>query len=293
MATDGTHYSAYDPSVLDEVLNEAAWLLKHLGFAATHTVLIGGLAPSLLVLDPPQRHIGTTDLDLCLSLAIVDGDTAEYERIEIALTAAGYSATDSTFRWKRTSGLKLEVEFFCPAGPERPAGRMFRPKASQNPIAKHNMGSHLTAIALDFGAVISADSRVVEREIRLPEAQGRMTFPFTVTGPLGFLLAKTAALVGRVKHKDAYDIIWLLENWPGGPTALAAEITHSPAYSFAETEVGLAKLYDAYRTLDSIGAVYFVAFSADDDDLDTRARLARQAVGAVSELRASLSLADP
>ena len=291
MATDGTHYSAYDPSVLEEVLNEAAWLLKHLGFAATHTVLIGGLAPSLLVLDSPNPHIGTTDLDLCLTLAIVDGDTAEYERIEVALTKAGYAPTDSTFRWKRSSGLQLEVEFFCPAGPERPAGRMFRPKTSENPTAKHNMGSKLTAIALDFGAIISADARVIEREVELPSEQGRMTFAFTVTGPLGFLLAKTAALVNRVKYKDAYDIIWLLENWPDGPVALAAEITQSPAYAFPETERGLAKLYDVFQSLDSIGAVYFVAFCTDDDGANGRVRLARQAVGAVSELRTALNSA--
>lgn len=43
---------------------------------------------------------------------------------------------------------------------------MFRPKAPENPTAKHNMGSQLTAIALEFGAAISADARVIEREGR-------------------------------------------------------------------------------------------------------------------------------
>ena len=289
LATDGSHFSGYDPSVLDEVLNEAAWLLKHLGFAAKHTVLIGGLAPSLLVLDPPQPHLGTTDLDLCLTLAIVDGDTAEYERIEVSLSKAGYAPTDTSFRWKRSTGLQLDVEFFCPSGPERPAGRMFRPNALENPTAKHNWGSKLAAIALDFGAVISADARVIEREVRLPSDQGRMMFPFSVTGPLGFLLAKTAALLGRVKHKDAYDIVWLLENWPGGPAALAHEITQSPAYTFPETENGLDRLFDAFGSPDSIGAVYFVQFSTDGDNADGRVRLARQAVGAVRELRTALN----
>lgn len=100
---------------------------------------------------------------MCLTLAIVDGATAECERIEVALTQVGYAPTDSTFRWKRSSGLQLEVELFCPTRLERPAGRMFRPKASENPTAKHDMGSKLTAIALDFGAAISADARVIER----------------------------------------------------------------------------------------------------------------------------------
>src|SRR5437879_6128595 len=82
---DGSHITQYDSDVAGTMLGEAAWLLRALGFAAKHTILIGGLVPGLLVLDPgPSRpkHIGTTDLDLCLSVALVEGDTTEYERIE-------------------------------------------------------------------------------------------------------------------------------------------------------------------------------------------------------------------
>lgn len=88
MATEESLSDAYDPSLVAMLLGEAAWLLRHLGFMAQHTILIGGLVPRLLVLDPPaEPHLGTGDLDLCLSLAIVTGDTAEYERLETGLTA--------------------------------------------------------------------------------------------------------------------------------------------------------------------------------------------------------------
>jgi hypothetical protein len=56
--------------------------------------------------------VGTTDIDICLSVALAEGDTAEYERIEVALKAAGYVATDDSFRWKRATGLGLNVESF-------------------------------------------------------------------------------------------------------------------------------------------------------------------------------------
>lgn len=129
MATDESLSDAYDPSLVTLLLGEAAWLLRHLGFTAQHTILIGGVVPSLLVLDPSAGpHLGTGDLDLCLSLAIVTGDTAEYERLETALTAAGYEPTDVSFRWRQRDGLHLEVEFFCAASDDRPAGKMFRPK---------------------------------------------------------------------------------------------------------------------------------------------------------------------
>jgi len=54
--------------------------LRYLGLAANHAVLIGGLVPGLLVLDPgPGRpvHVGTTDIDIRLSVALVEEDTAE------------------------------------------------------------------------------------------------------------------------------------------------------------------------------------------------------------------------
>jgi len=226
LASDAHHQSDYDPSLIDGILGEAAHLLRHLGFAATHTILIGGVVPSLLVLDPAtnRAHVGTTDLDLCLSVAIIEGDTAEYERIETALRKAGYEPTDASFRWRGTTRLKLEVEFFCPAAEDRPSGKMFRPKAADNPVAKQNLGAKLAAIALDAGTAISDDAQTVTRTITLPAGAGITTFDFRVTGIVGFLVAKIGALVGRDKPKDAYDIVWIIENWEGGPAGAAAYI---------------------------------------------------------------------
>lgn len=294
--TEGHHYSAYDASLVDDVLAEAAHLLRKLGFTAAHTVLIGGVVPSLLVLDPaPNRlHLGTTDLDLCLSVAIVEGDTAEYERIEHALCTAGYEPTDVSFRWQQAERLQLQVEFFCPAGDERPSGRLFRPKAAMNPTAKQNFGSTLTAIALDAGGVIGDDVVVVQRDVVLPGERGRTTFEFRVTGVLGFLVAKIGALVSRDKPKDAYDIVWLIENYEGGPAGAAAAVAASPARVRPEVDVALRRLFDEFSAPDRLGPSSYVRFMADGNmSADDRQRLARQARGAVSELKLSLGSAKP
>jgi hypothetical protein len=171
LATDGESYREYDPALVGTILGEAAHLLRHLGFAAEHIVLIGGVVPSLLILDPGggHPHRGTGDLDLCLSVAIVEGDTGEYERIETALKKAGYGPTDESFRWKQTGRQGLQVEFFCPAGEGRPAARMFRPRADESPTAKLNFGPKLSAFAIDAGEVIGLDVVIVEREVTLPE----------------------------------------------------------------------------------------------------------------------------
>jgi hypothetical protein len=289
--TDGHHHSAYDPSLVDVVLAEAAHLLRNLGFAAAHTVLIGGVVPSLLVLDPATNrpHLGTTDLDLCLSVAIVEGDTAEYERIENALRNAGYEPTDDSFRWRQSDRLRLQIEFFCPAGDGRPAGKLFRPKAAENPTAKQNFGSKLTAVALDAGQVIGDDVVVVPREVSLPVEGGRTTFEFRVTGVLGFLVAKVGALVGRDKPKDAYDIVWLIENFEGGPAGAAFAITASPAFGRPDVDAALGRLFGEFSAPDCLGPSSYVRFMADVNmGADDRQRLARQAVGAVGELRRAL-----
>ncbi len=155
MEPDGAHYSDYDPSLAETVVDQAAGLLKSIGLASHHVILIGGIVPGLLVpvLDPGiEPHIGTTDLDFCLSVALVEGDTAEYDRIEQGLKQVGFVDVDS-WRWRGGPNNRLLVEFFCPTGPGRTAGRLFRPRASEQPVTKHNLGGKLAALALDAGAL--------------------------------------------------------------------------------------------------------------------------------------------
>ena len=93
LAIEGGHLADYDPVLRSKMQGEAARIIRAFGFAGAHVIIIGGLVPSLLVpnvetgIDP---HIGTNDLDLCLSVALVEGDVGEYERLETSLKAAGF-----------------------------------------------------------------------------------------------------------------------------------------------------------------------------------------------------------
>lgn len=56
------------PSVL---VQEAASLFHLLGgMGAKHLVIVGGLVPPLLLPEVSESHIGSVDIDLCLSVAI-------------------------------------------------------------------------------------------------------------------------------------------------------------------------------------------------------------------------------
>ncbi|MBI4729190.1 MAG: nucleotidyl transferase AbiEii/AbiGii toxin family protein [Acidobacteria bacterium] len=292
MPTEGRHHSEYDPALAHVVLGEAAHLLRNLGFAAQHAVLIGGVVPMLLILDPGAgrpRHLGTADIDLCLSIALIEGDTGEYERIEQSLRKAGYEPTDQSFRWRRKDR-GLDVEFFCPASPERPAGQLHRPKQAENPRAKLNLGANLSAMALDAGTIIGEDVVEVEREVDLPDGGGWTTFTFRLTGVLAFLVAKVSALTNRDKPKDAYDIVWLIENWERGPEGAAAAIRASAAFARDDSAAALARLWGAFSDPDRLGPASFVRFMADESmGADERIRLARQAVGVVRALQRALA----
>lgn len=290
---DGHHVAGYDPDLADRLAAEAADIVRALGFAAAHVVLIGGLVPGLLVpvLDPGiEPHVGTADIDLCLSVALVEGDTDSYERIETILKGLGFEEGDVSFRWLRHDGIGLTVEFFCPAGDRRPAGRVFRPSNADNPTGKHNFGGRLSALALQAGELLTTDVEVVSRTFVLPQNKGTIDMELRVTGPLAFLMAKIDALLGRDKPKDAYDMVWLIESWPGGPAAAAAAFAKRPAYHRPEVAAALESISGTFAATDRIGARSYARFVATD--ARDEPQLERRAVGAVAEFIAALPDAD-
>lgn len=286
---DGQHVAGYNPDLTDQLAAEAADIVRALGFMAGHIVLIGGLVPGLLVpvLDPGiEPHVGTADIDLCLSVALVEGDTEAYERIETILKGLGFVEGDVSFRWLRRAGIGLTVEFFCPAGEQRPPGRAFRPSHSDNPTGKHNFGGHLSALALEAGDLLTTDVEVISRTFVLPQNKGTIDMELRVTGPLAFLMAKVDALRGRDKPKDAYDIVWLIESWPGGPSSAAVSFAQRPAYRRPEVAGALNAIGDAFAATDRIGARSYARFVATD--VRDEPQLQRRAVGAIAEFTAAL-----
>jgi len=122
----------------------------------------------------------------------------------------------------------------------------------------------------------------VELEVTLPDDQGRMKWTFRVTGIVGFLVAKTSALVLRDKPKDAYDIVWLLEAWAGGPVGAAGALRASGAFEREEIRDALSRLATEFTDTSRVGPRSYARFTAlpgaSPDDV---ARPERQASGAV------------
>ena len=84
-------------------------------------------------------------------------------------------------------------------------------------------------------------------------------------------------------------VVWILESWPGGPAAAATAIGDSPAFGRSHASKMVDRLFDEFSSLDRLGPSSFVRFVAPPTATqDERARLARQALGAVNELQTAL-----
>ena len=83
MHDDQAGAADYDDPMCSKLLGTAADILRSFGsaFGGRHLAIVGGAVPSLLVGRLPERlhpHVGTADLDLHLSLHLLDGETADY-----------------------------------------------------------------------------------------------------------------------------------------------------------------------------------------------------------------------
>lgn len=78
-------------SELEVIRSTCLFVATILGDYAEETVVVGGLVPSLLISQPSlgaEQHAGTRDLDLGLSLAVLDND--KYKAISARLRGAGF-----------------------------------------------------------------------------------------------------------------------------------------------------------------------------------------------------------
>jgi hypothetical protein len=262
-------------------------ILSQLGPAAEGIFLIGGLTPRYLVPEIPpgiHPHMGTTDLDLVLTLAAApdgDGERSLSEHLRslgFAPRPAADEPREPVFRWGRRVGeVMVKVEFMCPAG-DRPGGTI-----ESNPAP--GAGKELGALRIPGAELAALD--YVERELAGPTIEGdHVVVRLRVANLLPFLVLKAFALDEREKDKDGYDIVWLLSAYGDTPADAARAARHSPVMDHPMVTRAIRRLREHFSTRDARGAeLYAEAFPGAD--LVRRATLRRHAYATVqSFLRA-------
>ncbi len=237
---------------VDPMVAEAASLLYLLGgMGAKHLVLIGGLVPPLLVKEPREPHVGTSDLDICLSVAFTQGATAEYYQSIEDLIAPYFEPTvGASFRWQKRAGapgLPILVDFLAPRGEQAP--RADGTHALSDDTAAHNAGTRLRPFVLETQDLLELDAVEREADIELlyKPTPTRATVRFRHSGPLGLLVAKAFALNGRDDDKDGYDVAWFCLNLDRGPEEAVRQIAERPALNHSLVPEALALLQRAFQ----------------------------------------------
>jgi hypothetical protein len=235
------------------------------------------LAPRYIVghlPDGARAHVGTTDVDLVIGLALGDETPETYRTLQNNLVKAGFERLDASFRWgQRVDDVSVVVEFLCETD-QVEGGRIFRPKGEYT-------GSKLGALNIRGAQLVRHD--FVEREVAGERLDGggfsRVTV--RVANLLPYTALKIFAFQDRHENKDAYDLIFTLLHAHDDPSNAGAAAATSPIAEHEQVVAALVLLEERFADADQDGPSAYGLFLASPDDEDERARLRQEAVATV------------
>lgn len=258
------HENDYEAAETALVLSTVLTVATALGNLHEHVCIVGGIVPKLLVdLPEPEHdespHCGSNDLDIGLSLALLDDSRYSEIADRLRRLEFGPSVNDKgnprLQHWHNES-MNVDIDFLMPARPDDEAG-------SIQPLER------------DFGALLTrglglAFTEIEERTISGVTLEGHQaTRDVNVCGPASFVVLKSLAFGDRAEPKDVYDLVYVLEHWGPGLEDVARRllVLRGQGVAAAETvAAALAVLARDFETIDHIGPRKCAMFSAGDDD---------------------------
>jgi hypothetical protein len=261
----------YKREDVEIVRQTCLYVATKLGDLLDDLVVVGGLVPSLLIPDESlpageDFHIGTMDLDLGLSLALLD--TKRYEDLTLRLYRAGFKPDENEEgnptlqRWKISvaTDLKVNVDFLIP--PSLPADK----------------GGELRHIEKDFAAVITPGLRLAFQDKKRVPLKGLTLFgekadrEIWVCGPGAFVVLKALAFDQRGENKDAYDLYFVIRNYGSGIDDICKRL--NPLLKELETKKALEILNRDFSGPDNIGPSRVALFQYGGPNADLQADVA-------------------
>jgi hypothetical protein len=197
------------------------YVATKLGDLMDELVIIGGLVPSLLIDQSNlgegiERHVGTVDLDIGLSLAVLDDH--HYRTIAERLRASRFEPDENekgnrtSQRWKIEGLGKVTIDFLI------------------SPSHEDDIGGRVRNLEEDFAAVIAPGLHLAFRDYVTTTLTGETIFgekatrEVKVCGPGAFVVLKALAFMSRGENKDAYDLYYLVRNYGNGPEDVAKQL---------------------------------------------------------------------
>lgn len=274
-------YTDYDAATTERCERALVTLLGDLGPWRERVYLIGGLAPRFIVGQLPAEapaHVGTTDVDLVIGLALGDASSETYRTLQANLEKSGFSKLDSSFRWGRgVDGASVVIEFLCETD-EVADGRIFMPKGE-------HIGNKLGALNIRGAQLVGRD--FIECDIsgdRL-DGGGFSHVKVRVANLLSYVVLKIFAFQERHENKDAYDLIFTLLNKDDDPRTAGLSAAASPIVSEQFVAEALSLLENRFADASQDGPSAYGLFLSpiDEGDDEARARFRQASVAAVRE----------
>lgn len=270
------HYTPRDVAL---VRSACLTLATYLGTFLDELVVVGGLVPTLLIASDEKRepHVGTQDLDLGLSLALLE--EARYVELVAHLRSANFepdvneAGKPASHRWKHREE-RVTVDFLIAPGGGVPANN-----------------AKVRVIETNLSAVLAAGLPLAFRDRQRITLAGKTlrgeeaTRDLWVCGPGAFLVLKALAFRGRGEPKDAYDLLYVLENFGATYVADVANVLR-PLLDNEPASEAVTILKEDFSAPDRPGPMRVAEFLGRSDDMAFRADKA----GAVIELLRALGL---
>lgn len=277
--TPREHRSDYDSEATARCERVLLTLLGDLGPWRERIYLAGGLAPRYLVGQPPEGaagHVGTTDVDLIIGLALGDETPETYRTLQNNLEKANFRQTEPSFRWIRdVEGVNVLVEFLCETEEVKP-GRIFRPRDEFT-------GSKLGAFNVRGAHLAREDFIEHEIEGERLDGGGQSKVIVRVANLLPYIVLKIFAFQDRHENKDAYDLVFTIFNFEGGPRAVGIAASPSPVVENTQVGQALSLLEKRFQDADQDGPNGYASFLADSGDEEGGARFRQEAVATIRE----------
>ena len=276
MHSKPTSASGYLPAAAQLVKSATLYIATKLGDLLDDVVIVGGLVPSLIVRQSEQTsgtemHIGTMDVDLGLAVAILNEE--RYHELCERLRAAGFEPDVNEFgkptnqRWCiESGGQTVNIDFLIP------------------PTLATDKGGRLRNLEEGFAAIITPGLELAFADKRLVTLQGQTLRDESATRNMwvceagAFTVLKALAFRSRGENKDAYDLVYVLQNY-------GTEIRHvfqrlQPLSNSPYTTEAIEILRQDFTEIESVGTKRVAEFLGDPENETVRA----DASGAVRSL---------
>lgn len=238
-------------------------IMTVLGKFRDHIVLIGGWVPYFLIGEKKHEHTGSLDIDLALDFKNIS--LPAYRSILQLLLERGYEQGAQPFIFFReveaSYGRSVTVHIDLLAGEYGGTGASHRTQKAQDVRPRKARGCDL----------VFEDYASIKVTGKMPDgAHNEIMLKIAKIVP--FLVMKGMAMWDCFKEKHAYDIYFVLRNYPGGIKALVKQF--KPVLENRLVQEGLGKIKKKFETVDSPGPVWVANFEVienpDEKDLMQR-----------------------